>query len=153
MSDDENYFHAEPEVQPARKGKRKAAGVQQEMPPPRLSRKTKQGQDRVLRRLTRKQAEEEAKKNPFQSPNKANRPTKVIKIAKRARNTRKAVQGPENETEVQNSPKRSRRRLVAELVEPEPSEDGDQDGNHLENDISFVEENSVEFVQELADEL
>ena len=61
MSDDENYFHAEPEVQPARKGKRKAAGVQQEMPPPRLSRKTKQGHDRVLR-LTRKQAEEEARK-------------------------------------------------------------------------------------------
>ena len=126
MSDDENYFHAEPEV--ARKGKRKAAGLQQEMPPPRLSRKTKQGQDRVLRRLTRKQAEEEAKKNPFQSPNKANRPSKVIKNAKRPRNTRKAVQGPENETEILISPKRSRRRLAAELVEPEPSEDGEDDG-------------------------
>ena len=62
MSDDENYFHAEPEVQPARRGKRKAAGVQQEIPPPRLSRKTKQGQDRVLKRAAKKQAEEEAKK-------------------------------------------------------------------------------------------
>ena len=77
----------------------------------------------------------------------------MIKNAKRPRNTRKAVQGPENETEILISPKRSRRRLAAELVEPEPSEDGEDDGNHLENDISFMEENSVEFVQELADGL
>ena len=80
MSDDENYFHAEPEVQPAGKRKRKAAGVQQEMPPPRLSRKTKQGQDRVLRKNAKKQAEEETKKNPFQSPNKAKRAPKVMKM-------------------------------------------------------------------------
>ena len=51
------------------------------------------------------------------------------------------------------SPKRCRRRLATELVEPEPSEDGNEDGNQMEDDISFMEENSVEFVQELADGL
>ena len=150
MSDDENYFHAEPEVQPAGKRKRKAAGVQQEMPPPRLSRKTKQGQDRVLRKNAKKQAEEETKKNPFQSPNKAKRAPKVMKNVKKARIPRKAVSAPENETENLISPKRSRRQLAAELAEPDQSDEG-QDGS--EEDIPFEEEDTLEFMQELADDL
>ena len=123
------------------------------MPPPRLSRKTKQGQDRVLKRTAKKQAEEEAKKNPFQSPNQANRPSKAIKGAKRPRITRKAVNGPENDTEVQNSPKRNRRQLAADLVEPDQLDEEVEDPDQLEDEIEFIEENSLEFVQDLADGL
>ena len=43
--------------------------------------------------------------------------------------------------------------MAAELIESDPSEDENEDGNQLQDDISFMEENSVEFVQELADGL
>ena len=159
MSDNENgneelYFHEDPPVKKGR-GKRKATATEEEsvaspvISRPKVARKRLEGQNRVIKKIAKaNQLDEELNKdiNPFQSPS-SERPSQVQKLPKIHRKTATKKGADKIAVLRANSPKLKRSRIQLEEEQDDLSENGE------DSEDGEVDENSKEFVQDLANRL
>jgi len=147
---EELYFPQDPEDPPVKKGRSKRKLTPEATGEPgikkvKVARKRLEGQARVVKKIAKKadlDKELNKKINPFQSP-KVDRPSLVQKLPKTTRQA--AKKGPDKIAVLRATPPRTRIRLVEELEDPSEEEEGSEDGE--------VDENSMDFIQELADKM